>query len=258
MRMAEICLTGIAAFQVYDDFTGRPAEPGTVRLVLPQGVQAVSKGEGIYVILAHKAAGTAKDHEKGIAIRFLSPVYEEYSLNLFTEDYENDCPLIRIGLVPSAAMPLPAGTTTLEGTAPPGSRIFVVCESRDMAMKLLGDCRKGEQEAGIYRPYDTVLEGRLLAFQAKGAGFDLNRVRQEKENFRCCLEKPLSREYRRAGTRIFPVHEGVSGADGYYRIPLRDVPVSGCGATVILQEPGEKEIRWQMELACSVRNRRDI
>lgn len=257
MRMTEICLTGIAAFQVYDDFTGRPAASGTVRLALPQGLQAVSKGEGVYVILAPRAAGAAKAQEQGIQVRFLSPVYEEFSIDLLPEDYENDCPFIRVGLVPSAAMPLPAGTTTLEGTALPGSRIFVICDVKDGAMKLLGDCRKGEQEAGIYRPSDIMLEGRLVAFQARGEEFELNRVRQEKGGSRCSLEQPLLREYRRAGTRIFPVHEGISGPDGHYRIPLRDVPVSGCSAAVILQEPGKEEVRWQMKLACGVKNRRD-
>lgn len=246
-----IHLKALVVLQVIDDFTGRPVERGTVRLVLPRGVQAVAKEEGIFVI-------TGSDVRE-ITCSLTSPVYEEQYLELNLDSLKSDagvspCPYINLRMIPSAAMPVPPGTTILEGRAEPGSQIFAVCDHPAAAMKLLTDYEAGKAFVEIYHASEESLSGCRIAFGAKGKPEETGRIDRETEDGQCQLAEPLTHSYKRVGTSIYPVQEGRTDAAGYYRILLRTVPMAGCSCTVIVRKPDGSEERILRDIVCGERN----
>lgn len=236
-----------AAIQLWDSFLGCPVREKTVRLRLPEGAGAVAKPGAIYVLMGFPGP-------KG-EIFLESPVYESRRL-LVDLSEQGELRLERILMLPSPAMPLPPGTTTLEGYAAPNSRVLAAAENPPDAIRLLGEGKAGGQSLFIYNPREDGLEGRLLLLCGKSGPGQLLRVREEREG-EILFEPPLSQVCRRAGTVLYPVWEGVCGPDGYFRVPIGGTPGPDCPCRVILRPQKGAEESWTQTLSWGKKNRRE-
>ena len=243
--MSGIHIRAQAVLQIFDDFTGKPVGAGLVRPVLPRGAWMTAKENGIYVLGGLVPAG---DSEKCV-IELRSPVYESYFCELSVSD--GGCPCIRVRMTPSLSMPVPEGTTILEGKEEPGIHIMAVCVHPAAEMKLLKDAQ-GEK-IRIYRESGEELSGRLIAVFEKGVFSETVRVTNEAEEF-CVLEHPLEKTYKRGGTGIYCVQEIRADAEGSFYLWLSRVPAGECRCMILAEKNGVIVREYMETVQAGIRN----
>lgn len=244
--MSGIHIRAQAVIQIFDDFSGKAVGAGMVRPVLTQNAWMVAKENGIYVL-----GGLVPDQNSGkCVIELKSPVYESFFCELPVASGE--CPCIRVRMTPSASMPVPPGTTVLEGKEEPGTRVMVICIYPASEMKLLKDAQ-GEK-IQIYREHGEELGGRTIAFFEKGKFSEAVRVVYEDEGF-SVLEQPVKKIYRRAGTGIYCVQEIKTDDRGNFYLWLNRIPDSGCECVILTEKNGEIIREYKEQIQPGIRNR---
>lgn len=208
------------ALVLYDSFTDRPADHTPFRVSTSQKISMVKKAGGYLVCV--------NPPEEEFAITIESPLFYPVSLKFGPLGKQGPCIIQKIRLVPGPDYPAPAGAVTVEGRAAPDSTVFVACEAREQAYKLLCDYRRLEGgKISIYHDEHVEPEGKrlwIVSDQAPEGEFLLVGPRAAGEENAFMLETPLSHDYGKTGTSLYPVYEGKADKDGYYRVLIKDVP----------------------------------
>lgn len=223
------------ALVLYDSFTDQPADHAPFRVSTSQKISMVKKAGGYFVCV--------NPPEEEFTITIESPLFYPVSLKFGPLGKLEPCVIQKIRLVPGPDYPAPAGAVTVEGRAAPGSTVFIACEAREQAFKLLCDYKRPEGgKISVYHGGHVEPEGQrlwIVSDQDQEGELLLVGPPMEGEENAFLLEKPLSHDYRKTGTSLYPVYEGRAGEDGYYRILLKDVPCrclgwnpSGIGAGI--------------------------
>lgn len=204
---------------LYDSFMDRPADHTPFRVSTSQKLSMVKKAGG-YIVCVNPP-------EEEFTITIESHLFYPVSLKFGPLGKQGPCVIQKIRLIPGPGYPAPAGAVAVEGCAVPGSTVFFACEAREQAFKLLRDYRRPEGgKISIYHGENVEPEGKrlwIVSAQVPEGEILLVGPAAGGENA-FLLETPLSHDYEKTGTSLYPVYEGRAGKDGYYRVLLKDVP----------------------------------
>lgn len=232
-----------AVIRLYDSFTQMPVNGSQVRLILPEGAEALRKEEGCFVLL--------RCPSDCFTVRIMSPYYQEEELEICLPQegglFIKNCFLSR-----NQAMPMPEGTTYVEGCGEPGDAVAVFLKDKSTSMRLLEDYGKGSgRKIRIYHPPEQMLEGCPMYIQGKDGTGERFQIEKKTAEGEYLLEKELAKTYKKVGSSVYLLRETRCGADGRYSIAFRQVPREGCSC-VFLDEDG---IGREIPVICGERNR---
>lgn len=237
-----------AVISVVDDFTGRPVETGLVRMEMPGGTRVIQKPGGCFAVIDYPSRKMEFD--------ISSPIYETAHVKADMDAFDEACPMICIRLVPGHCYPMPEGITSIEGRINPGETVLAVCVEQAHPMRLLYDYdkKKDGQSIRIYHMPGEMLEGRRLALVSEGKLLEYMEIsKKENEEGLYRLKSPLSKNYKKTGIHICRINRGKAAGNGFFRIPLAEVPAEGCEC-LCMPESESGAVMWSGRIRCGVRN----
>lgn len=199
--------------QLLDDFTDSPVENASAWVRTEDGRMPQRKPGGYYVFL---------DCPDRVTVTVTSPFYRRE--NLLVDQTREEGLVKKIRLKPDSRYVIPPDTTCMTGRAPAGSRVGLVLESPESRYRLLYDySRKKEPDRiEIFHPQEQDLEKRwFLIADRDGSHRELFQVSRYREGI-CGLDQPLSSDYKKAGTRLYPFYHTWSDEKGIYFLPVRE------------------------------------
>ncbi|MBE6611253.1 MAG: hypothetical protein E7632_02070 [Ruminococcaceae bacterium] len=201
-----------------DDFTGRTITGSNARVWIDGAKPPIKKAEG-WNVFVNLPAGEHTIHAEG----------GFYNKTAFVcRVFDGTYTAIKLRLTPSKNAPLASDAASVEGKTLPGGMVWLRPDDRALSYKLLTDAKAGEQCVGIYHPDGIDIEGKLFCIRS---GDDEEYVRvcradaDGQVGYR--LDMPLSRDYPKIGTLVYPVSECCAGERGEFFIPIRSLPDRG-------------------------------
>lgn len=237
-----------AVILVLDDFTGKPVDSKLIRLGIPGGTRVIPKPGGCFAIIDYPSRLMEFD--------ISSPIYDTVHICEDLEAFEESCPMISVRLIPGRRYPIPEGITSLEGYAAPTETLMAVCIEQARPMRLLFDYdrKKDRESIKIYHMPGEVLEGRrfaLVSGKTVPECMEISKKEQEEGLYR--LKTPLTKNYKKTEISICRISRGKSTDNGYFRIPLANVPAEGC-MCICMAESDMDTPRWIGSIRCGIRN----
>lgn len=236
------------AVLVVDDFTGRPVVTPDVAVAAVQTVQKpVRKSDGWFLLLDCA--------EKTLDVTVTAWAYHTASVRVDLGALAALRPVVKLRLTPNRNYSIPHQTTCLEGTAPAGSVVRILCENDPRPLRLLYDyVREGPEEGRVIRLYDPTasdLDGREFALLRKGEReaecFIVWETLEDEEGaFR--LHAPLTRDCKKAGATVLPVQTVLPDARGMFFLPLRTLAVKNYSCRVLWTAQDGRAREKQLEL----------
>ena len=198
---------------VIDDFTGNPIVDGNVTVSIPGHRPPVVKSDGYHVF--------GNLPEMKISLVLESKVYECRMEQVDLADRDEDEVLV-MRIMPGARYSFPADTICVSGQTWPGRKLLF-WSGGGKTVRLLENYRcQGREEPviALYNPGEKELVGKTF--------FISGRKKEEKEYFkiiggsgrRCVMDRQLSRDYHKIGTRIVPVQEICADETGNFFLPV--------------------------------------
>lgn len=205
------------AVAVYDDFTDRPADLAGIRVWSPEGVRILKKEGGYFVCI------NPPESEYRICVE--SPWFYSQSLEVNPREEREACPIKKLRLIPGPDYPIPGGCFLAEGYGRPDTEVFFVCETQAKPLKLISDYKHSEGRLiGVYQEEETDLSGRGFYIREEGEKsgerFVFGEKMEGKKGF-YRLKTPLSQNYKKVGTNLYPAAKGRTDRSGYYRVLLK-------------------------------------
>lgn len=238
------------AVMVLDDFTGRPIRSPDLEVTAAQvSGLPVRKQDGYFLFLDCDAPAL------DIAARAWA--YHPGTVRVEPATLPPLHPVIKLRLTPNRNYAIPQQTTCLEGEAPAGSQIRVICANDPRPLRLLYDYKRSGEAGGrliqLYTHGPGDLDGRLFALMGKaGEASAFFQVREtlDAEEGRYLMDAPLERDQKKAGTTILPVSAARADAKGAFFLPLRSLPVKRYQCRVLWAPPGGVWQEQALELEC--------
>jgi hypothetical protein len=211
------------AVLLYDDFTGKLLSGSQVSVARADGHSAkpIKKGDGYFVFL-----------QEGRPIEALlaqGPLYQPQLIRIPERNTGLRELVHLVRMVPARWYPLPAQTTCVTGTAPPGETVFVTGELPGESLKLMADYNPdGPCELSLFIAPERGLEGCALAISGgknkKDAReiFTVSRVINEQEGV-FGLTAPLSGTYVKQDAKLYRVFRCTADDAGRYYLPIPNV-----------------------------------
>lgn len=238
------------AVLLIDDFTGKIIRSPSVRVQTKTGEKPVRKQEGFWVFT------NLTEEEIHLVIEDVCYYREERLLSLKELDSRN--PVVRIRLKPNRLCRLPVRTSGVMMELPEGAAVSLFQEQGSDHKKLLSDYKKGGLEIAIYQEEMEELEGKYCCIIDKSGKKEMFFIGRAKDRERGIyqLEQPLTQEYKKIGTKIFPVSFLQANASGEYFIPLKGTDKEDYTCifekkgkkreeTIALKPQTQNQIRWQ-------------
>ncbi len=243
------------AVLVIDDFTGRILSGSDIQVKIKgSSVKPVRKPDGYFVF-------TSGPEIKQIVVE--SHFYQPAELSVDTGKLNPLHPVVIVRLTPNRLYPMAKNVTTLEGLAPAGNEIQVICDSYTQPYKLLCDYDRDSTkglEIRLFQAEKKDLSGKTLAIKMKdqieAEVFKvLEMADQEQGLFR--LEKPLSQGYQKMGTSIFPVYTAKADQHGDYFLLLPGLDCKDIGSCQV-QMAEKPALKTRIDLKMGQSNRLDL
>jgi hypothetical protein len=201
---------------VIDDYTNRIVSDADIQVLVEDALKPVRKSEGYYVFLNLT--------QTKVKLLVISDRYSPEKRSIDLSSLNPTEPIVKIRVKPSRNYNLPSGTTCLQGVAEPFSEVRVIGDSIQKYYRLLYDYDKegSHEEIHIFNPDKSDLDGKILQIKDKDDKSEIVSVisTKDKENNIYQLEKPLENNYKKVGTKIFPVYGTKADEKGDYFIPL--------------------------------------
>lgn len=226
------------AVLVVDDFTGRPILTPDVA-VSAAGVleRPVRKGDGYFLFLDSPAPV--------LEVSVRAWAYHPAAVRVELAGLSPLRPVVKLRLTPNRNYSIPNETTCLEGTAPAGTEIRVLCENDPRPLRLLCDYETAGAEDGrlirLYDPASSDPEGREFALLRKGESdpeFFTVREAAACEEGGCLMAAPLGRPCKKAGATVLPAAGARADAEGRFFLPLRTLAVKTYQCRILWKTPG--------------------
>lgn len=173
----------------------------------------IRKSEGYYVF-------TNLNGDR-VSVQIQHGMYEQNTVEAELPGEGESYVMRKVRMTPGRGYRFPSGVSCVEGRAEPGSRIYLFSKEREKGLKLLYDYgEKDGKYISIYHTSDLQLEGKLLRIVGKDGA--------QSENFRILskcgdqyvLERPLTQEYKKIGTTIYPIYEAQTDRSGRFFLPV--------------------------------------
>jgi hypothetical protein len=225
------------AVLVVDDFTGRPvATPDVVVTAAGLPGRPVRKKDGYYLFLDSPLPV--------LDVTVRAWAYHPAFVRVELESLSPLRPVVKLRLTPNRNYGIPNETTCLEGTAPAGTDIRVLCENDPRPLRLLYDYETAGPLNGrllqLYDPAASDPEGREFALFRKGESepecFTVRKTAEDCEGG-CVLAEPLARACKKAGATVLPAAAVRAEDDGRFFLPLRTLPVKPYRCRVLWRPP---------------------
>ena len=225
------------AVLVVDDFTGRPIVTPDVAVTAAElAVRPVRKGDGYFLFLDSPAPVLT------VTVRAWAYHPARARVELGTLDRLQ--PVVKLRLTPNRNYAVPYQTTCLEGTAPAGGELRVLCRNDPRPLRLLCDYDPEGPSGGLllrlYDPAASDPEGREFALLRRGEEepecFAVRRTGEDGEGG-CLLAAPLARPCRKAGATVLPVTSARADERGAFFLPLRTLAVRTYECCVLWRAP---------------------
>jgi hypothetical protein len=220
--MGNIIYNVALAVLVIDDFNDKVLSGPAVQVkVTDSADKPIRKQDGYFVFLA------GKNEIRQIEVD--AHFYNKEIVQIEPWMLQDRRPILRVRLRPNRMYALPGGATVLEGKAAPGSEIQAIPETRAKALKLLYDYEKGKgegREIHLFQSDKKDLAGKRFAVRGKeGDEPEVFHVMEmtDVESGACMMAEPLQKEYKKAGTSIFPVCTAKADEKGEYFLLLPGV-----------------------------------
>ncbi len=199
-----------------DDFNNKVIAGSKARVWIPGEKAPILKTEGYYVF--------TNLSQVQFQVLIESGMYENQTVPVMLSEEDAGYTMIKARMVPNRAYLLPSGTTCVEGTAEPGSRIRLFCREGVKTLKLLYDydC-SGEYSRGIgiYHPDEMDIEGKVLYIENRDrSNQEFFRISKAEDGGRYLLSEPLVSNYKKIGTTIYPVYGANADEKGYFFLPV--------------------------------------
>ena len=237
------------AVLVVDDFTGRPVVTPDVA-VAAAGVleRPVRKKDGYFLFLDSPLPV--------LDVTVQAWAYHPASVRVELAGLSPLRPVVKLRLTPNRNYGVPNETTCLEGSAPAGTDIRVLCENDPRPLRLLYDYETAGKLDGrllqLYDPTASDPEGREFALLRKGESepecFTVRKTAEEYEGG-CVLAAPLARDCKKAGATVLPAAAVKADGDGRFFLPLRTLAVKTYCCRVLWQPPegGRHQLSLELE-----------
>lgn len=247
-----------AVIRVLDECSGKPVEHGCVKLTVPMGIEAVSKGDGIFLII--RTAREEKETlvpDEGCRVKYSlsGPMYETFERELEIKGNNQNYSIISVSMVPSVLMPPRKGMTVIEGSAEPGSKVYAACIDEKKMLKITGSS-EDTQRIQVYRQDRKKLDGRYVAVIADNKITDMTVIEKDEEDGTLVLSKPfLLKDGKKDIREIYILHRAVAGDSGYFRIMIPGLASTGCDCIVKSESPESKEKDTVTQITRGERNK---
>lgn len=229
--------------QLIDEFTDQVVRGQGVQLHIEGAAKPIRKEDGSYVFTNIK--------EDKVLLQLSSPIYQEEKLPL--ELSSGEVTMIQLRIKPNRNYSFPAGTTIIEGEAERGSLVIYYQTEGKECFKLLFDATKQGKNMpdalSIYNPDDKNLDGRMFVIVNEGdKKEELIQIQEESSEHpqEYLLKKALQHEFKKLGTKLFPVSSTRADDKGRFLLPVhytQKITKSG-----VLELHGNKLIQRQVSL----------
>lgn len=212
------------AVLVYDDFSDKIISGSAIK-VTAVGVSSsdiVRKPDGFFLIM--KGEHPLKE------IKIEGPTYITEDIAVNTKDLNRKDPVIKLRAKPNYRYPFPSGTTGLRGTLKRNEKLDLICLNGLNNIAMLAEY-SAEMFIQLFAAKNENLEGKILAILGKGETVpELFQVLQEDsvQKGRYQLEKPLSKKYKKVGTKVYRVYCGIGDEKGTYILPIKNEFMETC------------------------------
>jgi len=236
------------AVLVVDDFSGKPVVSPDVTVTAAEMLtRPVRKGDGYFLFLDCPVPA--------LEVSVRAWAYHPVTVRVELAALSPLRPVVKLRLTPNRNYSIPYQTTCLEGTAPAGTELRVVCENDPRPLRLLYDYEtRGALEGKLLLLYDPTAsdpEGREFALFRKGESepecFTVREAAEDEEGG-CLLTAPLARDCKKAGATVLPVAAARSDGEGRFFLPLRTLPVKTYQCRVLWRTPEGEARQRRLEL----------
>lgn len=218
-NMDKIQIKAAFVVQLIDDFSEETISGADFTLFIEKEKKPIYKPEGYYVF-THLL-------QKEFILHINSFCYNRESI-LITLDDKKSYFFLKVRLKPNKNYKFYSGITCVEGKTMPDEIIYLYLKHTKEYKKLLCDLKKDKseicEEIFLYNPEKKDLEGKIFLISNQeenteelielGASLD-------SEFCRYRLKKTLLEEFKKTGTKLFPVYTAKSDKMGWYFIPIR-------------------------------------
>ena len=202
------------AVQVIDDFINRPMEDSLISIEI-EGARRPIRKKGGYYVFVNLSMNQAK-----LSIRTKQFQYYEETIDLTKLNPLE--PVVKVRLKPNKCYTLPRGTTCVEGTAKPGSKIMAWCPEMTGYLKLMQDYGEPKDKMiRVFNPSQTDIEEKsfLIKEDTKMELFFIQRIIDAKEEI-YLMRECLKNSYSKMPSRIYPVILLETDGEGRFFAPV--------------------------------------
>lgn len=199
---------------LYDESTGRTVNRDICSVTDKNGIQAIYKENGIYVILGNVFAGDKITIECDIYQKKIITVLEDTNLPHY------------VWLMPNSKNKGSFTGTSLLISTEKNSRINVVIKESSLPYRLLKDIKKSEYEIEMYNLNYDVIVGRHFRISEGKKSEDIEIIAETDTNKYLLMNKIIN-GYAAEKTKIIPLICIEADNSGNAMAVLRDVPSNG-------------------------------
>ena len=203
------------AILLIDDFTGKIMIEPSFRIAVRGAGKPIRKSDGFWIFT------NLTEPEAQVSI--IGPCYQSEYIRLDLTTLDSANPVVRIRMKPDKTYRLLKGTTCMAGFLPDGAALMVFCEQGNDYKKLLVDYEQGSAEISLYQGGNEEMEGKLCCIADKDKKKEIIKLGRmtDREKGLYQLAQPPLREYKKIGTKIYPVSLAQAREDGgEYFLPL--------------------------------------
>ena len=236
-----------------DEFYGRPVK-SKLRVWIEGERPPVDKQDGYFVFINIK--------NPHIVLHVEGPQFYPQRIELEADEIDKyPDRTLKVRLLPNHSYPIPYHTTCVEGHAPAGSAVMAYNHEYNEPFKLLNPYAKKSPVMEIFHPETMDLEGKTLIIQNKEGTKDevfgiVKREAAEKAIYQ--ITPPPQNDYKKIGTKIFPVYVSVADKNGEFYLPIANLNSEKTKFTFWLSKDGNREQQLDIELAGGRLNRIDF
>lgn len=229
-----------------DDFTGRVIKGSLLHVYLKEeNLSSIRKQDGYHVFC------DLSGNEAEVCLE--SPLYQTQIIKLPIGQEKPNVHTVR--MLPGISYPLLQGATVIKGALPDSSvlRLFIPAQKR--GCKLLGDYDPDVQGAklSLFTPTRMSFMGKTMCICDKDKNYEFFKITDQKGNV-CMLEHPLSKNYQKRESSVYPVYEITGGEDGSFYLPMNGLTEEAI-CVCILMRAGKEEKTCEITLMAGRENR---
>ena len=203
------CLRASLVLVMLDDFTDRKITDSSLIIRSGNGLAPVKKGNGIYIFM-NLPEGNLGFFAEG-------PYYCRKELDVWIEAGQEGV-IYPVRLTPNRYYPVPSGTCCLEGHTEPGEKLLFYRSNEPKPWKLLKNYEK-EKTIEIFTGSSQSVEYRMLYLEGKDGKGEFFEV-EHADGQQYHLKAPLKSEYKKIGSKIYPVYTVTADENGDFFLPV--------------------------------------